>query len=71
MRLSNQTIEINTLATEILKAISFLSLSGRKITFYAVTKRINEVRENNDNFLTVSQTTVKKYMESNLKIKEI
>ena len=71
MLLSQQTVKINKLAKEILLAQSYLVLACKNITFYSIANRINEVRKNKGNDSEVSQRTVKQYIKSNLKIKEL
>jgi len=71
MQVSTQTVNLNKIAKEILLAESYLTLTRSKRTNYSIAKRINEVREINGDFSTIEPRTVKKYKESNLKIKEI
>ena len=71
MRVSKNVVELNSIAKEILLAISYLTLIGAKKTSYAIAKRINEVREQQGNFMTIKDSTVSEYLKTNLKIKEI
>jgi hypothetical protein len=71
MKLVKKTIEINTLAIEIIQAVSELVSLGKIPNPNAVTSLINKNREIRSNFSKTTWKVVKNYMTSNLKIKEL
>lgn len=71
MILSTTLIKINTLAHEIIIAQSDLVKNSKKINFNSISTQINKNREKSGNYSSVSSRTIKEYLKSNLKIKEI
>ena len=71
MKLPFEIVQINTLAKEILTAMSQNLEDGHKLTIYSITKRINNNRELSNIYTTIEARKVKEYLKSNLKIKEI